>query len=173
MIDMASTANLSLSEIRRLEIGISEYLKDLAVKKGIVKARTEALVRDILPKTDLNFTNEEWVETITSANAWNTVVSLRLPDKKAMVIYGVRFITASPKTSAIKFALGPEGAKVKEIVEVESATVTEEKELIFETPILYEDSQYVNISFYGKNTGTEKIVLLGKVVEPAGEVVAS
>ncbi|MEM2661598.1 MAG: hypothetical protein QXS74_09795 [Nitrososphaeria archaeon] len=169
---MPSTSNLSLTEIRRLEVSISEYLKDLAVKKGIVKSRNEALVRDILPKTDLGFANEEWKETLTTTAAWNTVASLRLPDKKAMVIYGVRVHSSTPKTTAIKFALGPDAAKVKEIVEIEPALTTEERELIFETPILYEDSQYVNIQFYSTGTGTDRIILLGKVVEPKGEVIS-
>ncbi len=170
---MPITTNLKAEEIRSLESAIVEYLKDLAVRKGIVKSREEATVRDILPATDLGFSHEDFTVSLAAANAWNTVVSLRLPDKKALAIYGARLTSASPITSAIKFALGPGGAKTKEIVEVEQGTVTEEREVIFEKPILYEDSQYAFIQYYAKAAGSDRVVLLGFVVEPAGEVISS
>lgn len=170
---MPVTTNLSEREIRTIEVRVEEFLKDLAVKKGIVKSREDALVRDILPKTDLNFSNEDFTVTLSTANAWNTIVDYRLPDKKALAIYGVRLTSSTPKTAGIKFALGAGGAKTKEIVQIEQALTTEEKEVIFEKPILYEDSQYMYIQYYAKDTGSDRVVLLGAVVEPQGEVISS
>lgn len=169
---MPGSTALTETEVRRMEIRITEYLKNLAVRKGIVKDINDALVRDLMPSLDLGASTENWSQTLATANAFNTVYSLRLPDKKAIVIYGVRIITATPRTTAIRFALGPDAAKVKDVISIEPAYTSQEREIIFETPILYEDSQYVHISFFARSTGTDRIVLLGKVVEPSGEVIS-
>jgi hypothetical protein len=169
---MPTTTNLSLGSIRTLEERIKAYLKSLAVRKGIVASADQVVVRDILPYTDLGFTNEDWSESLGSANAWNTVVDMRIPEKKIIAFYGVRNIGSTPKTTAIKFALGPGGAKTKDIVFIENLEKTEEKEAIFSTPILYEDGQYAYIQQYAKTTGTDKLVYLGFVAEPKGEIIS-
>jgi hypothetical protein len=169
---MPVTTNLSLGNIRTLEERIKSYLKNLAVKKGIVASVDQAIVRDILQKTDLSFTNEEWSESLTTANAFNTIVDFKLPEKKIIVFYGVRNIGTSPKTTAIKFALGANGAKTKDIVFIEGLEKNKEKEVIFSTPILYEDGQYMYIQQYAKATGTDNLVYLGFVCEPKGEIIS-
>ena len=169
---MPITTNLSLEEKRSLEERIAEFLKDLAVRKGIVKRREEAVVRDLLP-SDLQYPTENWSRSLSTANAYNTIVDFRLPDKKAIVIYGVKCISSNNITSTIKFALGVGGTKVKDIVEIEELETAKNKEVIFDTPILYEDSQYVYIQEYAKAAGTSKLIYLGLIVEPAGEVISS
>jgi len=175
---MPITTNLSEKEIRAIETRIEEYLKDLAVRKGIVKSREDVIVRSILPATDFGspsfspgFSIEDFAVTY-SATGWQTVINGRLPDKKIVAFYGVRLAGSTPITSAIKFALGANGAKTKEIVQVEPALTTEEKEAIFEKPILYEDSQYMYVQYYAKSTGSDRVVLLGMVAEPKGEVIS-
>jgi hypothetical protein len=169
---MPITTNLSVTTVRSLEERIKSFLKSLAVRKGIAASEDQLVVRDILPKTDLNLANEDWKETLSTANGWNTVYDFRVPDKKIIAFYGVRNIGTNPLTTAIKFAVGPGGAKTKDIVNVEGLVTQKEKEVIFSTPILYEDGQYMFVQQYAKAAGTDSLVYLGFVCEPKGELIS-
>jgi len=169
---MPATTNLSITMVRSLEERIKRYVKSLAVRKGIAASEDQLIVRDILPKTDLNLANEDWKEGLATANAWNTVFDFRVPEKKIIVFYGVRNIGNTPLTTAIKFAVGAGGAKVKDIINVEKLEKSKEREVIFSTPILYEDGQYMFVQQYAKAAGTDSLVYLGFVVEPRGEVIS-
>jgi hypothetical protein len=169
---MPVTTNLSVTTVRNLEERIKSFLKSLAVRKGIAAREDQLVVRDILPKTDLNLANEDWKENLISANSWNTVFDFRVPEKKIIAFYGVRNIGTTPLTTAIKFAVGPGGAKTKDIVYIEGLEKNKEREAIFSTPILYEDGQYMYVQQYAKAAGTDSLVYLGFVCEPKGELIS-
>jgi hypothetical protein len=161
-------------DIRAMQTAIIEYLKDLAVKKGIVANRDNAVVRDLLPDIDLGFPAPNWSIPLT-ANTWNTIASFRVPDKKLIVFYGIRNISGTPGATAISFKVGPQGAKTKDIEEIEPAYALSIpcKQAIFTNPILYENGQYLTILVYSKLTKpNEYLILLGYVVEPKGETIS-
>ena len=164
-----------LHEIKsRLET-LKEDLKDLAVRKGIVARREEAIVRNILPKTDLGFTNEAWRISLTTANAYNTVIDMTVPDKKIIVFYGVKVVEnykvpfTKPLTTLIRFRTP---AKTKDIVNIEGIELVENGEKLFDAVIKFENNEHMIVDFYARGTGTDKLMLLGYVVEPVGEIIS-
>jgi len=169
---MPAITLLEKSEIKSLEERIRDALLDLAVRKGIVKRREDAIVRDILPATDLGFPAERWAESVT-ANSWTTIVSMRVPQTKIFVFYGAKSKISDPLTTLIRFSEGAAPGRVKDVINVEQLSTIKNRELIFEVPILYENGTYMRIDFYAKATGTDELILLGYVVEPKGEIISS
>jgi hypothetical protein len=169
---MPVTTKLSLEKVKGTIESVKRFLKSLAVKKGIAANEADVILRDILPATDLGFTKEDFAVTLSTADAFNTVINQRLGDKKLLVIFGVRDISTTPIVSAIKFAKGPDGAITKDIVEIEGLETQKEREVIFNTPIKYENGEHMFIQYFAKAAGTARLVLLGVVAEPRGELVS-
>jgi len=169
---MPTAFTKSASDVKAIKQTIINYLKDLAVKKGIVANRDDAIVRDIQPDLDLGFPTASWSESLT-ANTWNTIYNAQVPAKKLFVFYGVENTATSPLSTAIAFKVGVGGAKVKDIEEIEPMYAQAyKKEAIFTNPILYENNQYMVIQVYAKETGTDNLILKGYVVEPKGETIS-
>jgi len=134
-------------------------------------AKDELIVRSILPKTDLGLTNEVWEATISSANAWNPWISNQLEDQRFVVIYGLANLTADPVTTAIKFSTGASKTKIIDVVQYEDLYTNKERvDGYFNRFIVYKHKQYLNADLYARATGTERLVLKGFVVEPAGRI---
>jgi hypothetical protein len=162
----------SPEEIKAMKQAIINYLKDLAVKKGIVANREDAVVRDIQPDIDLGFPTASWSESLT-ANTWNTICSMQVPAKKLFAFYGVRDVSPVPAATTVAFKVGVGGAKVKDIEEIEPINAQNYKfEVIFTNPILYENNQYMTIQVYARATDTSNLIIEGFVVEPKGETIS-
>ena len=163
-------AAVTPEEIATLESDVITELARRAVDQRVVSRAEDAVVRDILPKTDLWQANEVWTQTV-SANAYNTIISGDLTDKKIVAFYGVKNKAAVPRTTAIRFGLGAGPAKIKDIWEIESIRTEENVAGYVRTPVIYNKSEHLHIDFYGDSSGTDEVVLLGKIVEPRGEVI--
>jgi hypothetical protein len=149
---------------------LKNYLKDLAVKKGIVTSIDNIVVRDILPDVDLGFSSNNWNVNYSSIG-WNTVVSIRIPNNKLIAFYGATNINNTESTSAIAFKVGAGGVKTKAISEITAYyTNADYREAIFSSPIVYENGDYLVIQAYTTNTGPYSI-LEGYVAEPKGETI--
>jgi hypothetical protein len=169
---MPTAFTKSPGDVKAIRTAIINYLKDLAVKKGIVANREDAVVRDIQPDVDLGFSSANWSESVT-ANTWNTIYNAQVPAKKLFAFYGVENIASSPLSTAVIFKVGAGGAKVKDIEEIEPMYAKAyKKEAIFTNPILYENNQYMVIQVFAKGTGTDNLILLGLVCEPKGETIS-
>ncbi len=141
--------------------------RDMAVKKlkEAIAARGKKpeayVIRDILPKTDLGFANEEWKISYTSAYAWETKVNLTLPEDKFIVLFGFHNNAANPLTLAIKFY---KDVIPIEVVQVENLYAYDEP-IGFFTPLVWSESETLKIEFYGKAAGDDYPVLRGFVAE--------
>jgi len=161
---------LSIEERMSLEKDIEETLFRLAVKE-FRRPRDEFIVRNGLPKTDLGFTNEVWVESITTANAYNTIVSAKeVPERTLICFYGGASLGANPLTTVIRFRKGE--AKILDVWNIEESLVQEEPEFVAKSPIIYKAGDIMNVDFYGKATGTDYFVLKMKVCEPKDKLIS-
>jgi hypothetical protein len=142
--------------------------RDVAVKtlEDAIKNRGKRpdayVVRDILPKTDLDLANEEWKISYGSAYTWETKVNLTLPEDKFVVLFGVAFRKgATPKTLAIKFYkdVNPIG-----VIQVENLYAYDEPVGFF-GPLVWSEAEGLRIEFYGNAAGDDYVVLRGFVAE--------
>jgi len=168
---MTGIYRLTPQEIRSLERAVEAELLRLGVEEGLGKPE-ELIVRDLLPKTDLGFTNEEWVESV-SAYGWARCISSIENDKEQLVaIYGVANLNPNPLTLAVKFTLGPGDAKVKDIWQIEQIyTNSERPEGYAKDYIIYHAPDTWSVFQYGKEAGTDRLVYYAKIVEKKGRTI--
>jgi len=147
---------------------IRNQLKQLVASAVRQKGYVEVLVRDILPTSDLGVgTNEEWKFTGLVAGNNANAVSKTLPDDTAIAFYGVRFLSPTPKITAIRFKEGD--AKIKMVFQLQAGYTEEEKEVIFEEPIFYEPTSSIKIDVISASAGDDSVMLLGVLAERKGK----
>jgi hypothetical protein len=141
-------------------------LQDLIRTRG--KDPRAYVIRDILPKTDLGLSNEEWKISYTSAYTWEDKVDKTLEEDKFLVIFGYQNNSATPKTTAIKF--------YKDVVPIEVVQVenlyTYDEPIGFFTPLAWSESERIKIEFYGNSAGDDYVILRGFVAELRRKTVA-
>lgn len=165
------TTYVTKSEIQARRESLKRKLAAIAVKKGIVTSEADLAIRDILPKTDLGFTNEVWATASLPQYAYTAVVDTRLPANKLIGFYGVQNL-GSDITSVIRFKIGPGKARVLDLWNIQKVASEKEKIGISEKDIIYENQDYATIEYYNTATGVSNVMLLGIVAEPKGEVVS-
>jgi len=161
---------LTIDDIIGLRTTIISKLFDVATRlTGL--GRDELVPRSILPKTDLNLANETWEASIGTANDWNPWINNQLEDQRFIVFYGLANLSADPITTAIKFSTGANKTKTIDVIQYEDLYSNKERvDGYFNRYIIYKHKQYVNTELYARATGTERLVLKGYVVEPAGRI---
>lgn len=163
---------LTAGEERAIQADVDAWLIRRAIEKKIATSPEDLVVRDLLPGTDLNgLSGEVWAQSI-SAFSYNMNYSGKNPDTKIFAIYGGKNKAATPRTTGLKFKLGAGGAKIKEEINIEHANLEDNTAWYLKNPIKYEDDETFVIEFYGDSSGTDGVILLGRVVEPKGERIA-
>jgi len=153
------------AEVKAKLDALDQQLLALANQRGF----TKPVVRNILPKTDLGLTNEVWSWTLSSANNYNAVISnLDLQKKKVIGFVGVYYPSSNPLVSIVKFTAGTGDTKIKDYWNIEHVSALEKPFALSDNFIIYDYDNVVNIYFYAKATGTDNLVLLGRVAEPSG-----
>ncbi len=168
---MPITAKLTAQQIRAIEEEVKRRLVEKAVAQkigGVVSAK-DVVVRDILPSTDLGFTNEVWEETISTANSWTTLVNTTVSSDKCYMFFGVKNVNASPKIVALKFS---KGAVVKDIWHFQDMLTEPTVEAISDILIFYGKEEPMKIEYYAQATGTDNLIIRGFVAEPRGKRIA-
>lgn len=177
------------SEVKQREAAVAGELLRLAVAQGVVATPNDAVVRDILPLTDIGGTTtnatsasggyrtEEWrvdlrtyqrdASTASSAGAYNEVVKCDMNKQKVLGFYGVQK-RGEDCVAAIRFSLGS-GTKIKDIWQLDG--VAEDGVGYGENPIIYNSTQNAKVEYYLKSVGIVYHQLLGKVAEPRGNVI--
>jgi hypothetical protein len=164
---------LTEAELKSLVEATDQYLIQKALEKKVGASPDDLVVRDILPGTDLNnMSGEVWNQHL-SAYLWTMNYSGKNPDTKIFGIFGYKNKSANPHTVAIRFKVGAGGAKIKDIWHVEQAQTEENTAVYSKNTIIYMDDETFVIEFYGDaNTTDERGILLGRVVEPKGEIIS-
>lgn len=172
---MAITTYVTKEEIQARREALAKELVSRMVTKGVVKSAAEIAIRDILPKTDLNFTNETWITATLPQYSYTAIADFRLPANKMIGFYGVQDLAGgfdTGITAIVRFKIGPGAARVLDVWHVQKIQSEEEKIGLSEKDIIYENQDYMRIEYYNIATGTSQLMLLGLVAEPKGEVVA-
>jgi len=159
---------LTVAEVVEIEKTLTETLLEITAKQtGIAK---EALtVREVMPKTDLGLTNEEWKISFTAAYKKEEKVRVTLPKNKFIGFYGYTNQSADPKTLCVYFATP---AKTVDIWQVEKVYTYPNVTGVTREPILFAGGKTMVIRMYGKATADDYPVLKGMVCEPIGELVS-
>jgi hypothetical protein len=171
---MALTTYLTKEEVLRVEEALKAELTRVAIAKKVVTNAKDLAIRDILPKTDLGYSNEVWATSTLPQYAYSTVASLRVPDTKVIGFLGVQDLAGgigTGVTSVIRFTLGPGKSKVVDVWNIQKIESEEELEGFSDKVIVYAPGEYLGVDFYNVDTGVSKVVLLGFVAEPKGELV--
>lgn len=160
-------------EKRAIEDAITQELIQRGVKKGIIKSAEEAYVRDIFVTLDLGESTESWEKEFTSTGWQARFSDVKVDDNKIIAFYGVQIQQTTKIVTAVRFKRGKGGtAKTVGMWHLEHLYGKEEQEGISDQVIIYENGEYINIDFYIKETGTAKVILLGKTLEPVGTTVS-
>jgi len=168
-------AKLSVGRpIKYMDLGTMEKYREKAIKllEQMIRSKGEDpkdyVIRDILPKTDLGFANEEWKVSYSSAYSEETLVNVKL-EEKFISIYGYANLSPQPKTTVLKFKKG-----VKELY-----VLNVQQHYIFEIPIIYFDpigyaeNDQMIISGIANATGTDNPIFFGYVAEPANKTIST
>lgn len=161
-------------EAARIEKAVIAKLLAYAREKGI----KDPIVRDILPNEDLKGAGEVgsghlWQQAL-SALQYHTVYSGENPDDRAFAIFKIANTKAVPLTVGIKFYDGIGRTALKDIWQCEHAWLNPDKESYCdpENIIFYGVSTGYNIDIMaGATSGTDNLILGGKVVEPKGKTI--
>ena len=132
----------------------------------------QLVIRNILPKTDLGLTNEYWETPTLTANDWTNYFTRQLNNQQFMVFYAVADLSPDPKATALRFKVGSGGGtKTLDVVHLEELFANSERaDGYLKRPIIYKETQYMNVDVYSKAAVSEPLILRGFVVEPAGRV---
>ena len=85
-------------------------LQDMIRRKG--KNPADFVIRDVLPSTDLGFSNEEWTHTYSSSYTEETYFTKTLDDDNFLVVYGYANNYQTPRTLYMKFVKGSVPVKI-------------------------------------------------------------
>ena len=143
-----------------------ELLQSLIRKKG--KDPADFVIRDVLPKTDLGLTNEEWSHSFSAAYTEETYFTKTLDDDNFLVIYGYANNYPTPKTLYMKLVRGSVPIK---IVHTQAIHLQEVPMAFFE-PEGWMEGEKITVYVYGDSTGTDKPIPLSLFAEPKEETIS-
>ena len=171
MGEIIPASEMDIADVTALKQALLDRMFEIAMAMGVVERREELIYRPILPKTDLGLTNEYWETPSLTANTWNTYFSKQLDDQRFVGFYGVTNLSADPVVTGLKFSVGAGKTKTLDVLQIEDLYSDSERvDGYFKNPIIYKEKQYCNLEVYAKAAGSDRLVLKGFVVEPAGVV---
>jgi len=127
------------------------------------------VVRDIRPKTDLGYANEDYKEvTGSTTGVFETMCSGTMADQRWVAIYGVRDDSPSPSVTQLKFTIGGSDRVIWDIQGLYG--VNETKVGLSPSPVIIPQNIPFTIQRYviAAQLGAH-IILKGVTVEPVGK----
>ena len=129
------------------------------------------VVRDIRPKSDLDYTYEDWRETTgATADAYETMSTGTLADQRWIVIFGVKDDVDNRSCTAIKINVGGADMAIWTLQQL-----GEEDNMVGISPggvVIPPNAPYTISRFVRSASSTSNLVLKGVVIEPRGKVVS-
>jgi len=164
---ISASAKIADPEVLALIKDLEAELIRRAIARKIRKTAEELIVRTLTP-TDLGFLIIYSSQTITAAYDYNKTVDFTLPDDVIIAIFGIKSKLVEPLTTVLKFWKNITPLIVTQIEKIETEKI---RELILETPIIWEAGERIRIDQYARATGTDEIVYLGLICEPKGKLI--
>lgn len=156
---------MDLDTMERYREKAISLLEQMIRSKG--KEPSDYVIRDILPKTDLGFAQEEWKVSYSSAYTEETLVDITLKEK-FVAIYGYTNLNPQPKTVVLKFK---KGVDVLYLLNVQPLYIFEKPVCYFD-PIGYGENDQMIVTGIANATGTDNPVLLGVVAELVSKTIS-
>lgn len=176
-----SIDELSIDALKAMRDMVANALLDMVSKKAN-KSRSELIVRDILPLTDLGFNTEEWSnQTAQSSGAWTKDWSHELDEDQGAAFYGVAIQDETCDLIFVRFKLGATGATTKAIYSLqrlikEGQEESDKKQTgFFPEPVYYGGKETPYVDYYARGSVSQyaaHVVLIGLFCEPKGENVS-
>ena len=168
-VQLIPFSELSLGQAAKIRNDIIQALVAKAVKE-LNKPPGLLVVRDILPKTDLDFTNEDWYESTGSSSTWETMSTGTMGDERYVGIYGIKADPDAFSCNAIKFNVGGADKAIwllQSLREYDDMVGLCPSGIIIPQNIIYTISRYVLYTL-----SSSCLILKGVVVEPRGKVIS-
>ena len=162
---------MTIEDVSSIKVQVIDAVMSIATRMtGLTP--DQLVIRNILPKTDLGLTNEYSETPTLTANDWTNYFTRQLNNQQFMVFYAVADLSPDPKATALRFKVGSGGGtKTLDVVHLEELFANSERaDGYLKRPIIYKETQYVNVDVYSKAAVSEPLILRGFVVEPAGRV---
>ena len=158
--------------------GQAAAIRNEIIKSVLEKAAFELklgvdklVVRDIRPKSDLDYTYEDWRETTgATADAYETMTTGTMTDQRWVVVFGVKDDPDNRSCSAIKINVGGADLAIWTLQQL-----SEEDECIGISPggvVIPPNAPYTISRYVRSASSTSNLVLKGAVIEPRGKVVS-
>ena len=171
-IQLIPVAELSTGQAAAIRNGAIDAVIKLAAPKFHLPP-TKLVVRDIRPKLDLDYTYATWMETTgTTANAYETMSSGTLADRRYIGIYGIQDSSEAYNVSKLKISVGN---SVKSIWFLENLypynggpRIGFARSVI----IIPQNTPYLIQRYVTNTSAGAQIILKGFVVEPYGKVLS-
>ena len=162
-----------------LATGQAAAIRNAARKAVVEKASVELkvapedlLVRDINPKTDLDYSRATWDEkTGTTADAYETMSTGTMTDKRYMGIYGVKDTSSCLSVTLLKITVGNSIKAIWNLENLYSSNSGEVRNGFCPSVVIIPQNVPYTISRYVIQTDSPaQIALRGFVVEKVGKV---
>jgi len=163
-----------LADVVKVRDALATTLVDALARRLNIPTE-QVKLRNILPKTDLDLTYENWANKVAlAAQAWTNYVDVTVHEQRFIGFYGAINLTPDPGVVGIRFNLG--AVKVIDVWQFEEAYGYRQiPSVISFEPIIYAPRQACRIEVYNRKgtaiaVGQERLVLLGYTAEPVGLV---
>lgn len=158
---------LEKSEIRAKKLKAIEELKKLIKSMGRDPGSYDYM--DLSP-SDLGFSNDVAEQSLSTANAYNTTVNMKVPEDRFIAIYGVANRAVKPLTTKLKFWKG--SIPLKEYY-IEDMYLREIPEKFFDEVLAWREGDIIKIDQYARAAGTDNVIFYGIKAVPKGEIIGS
>jgi hypothetical protein len=159
-------SGVTVQQVQEYKQKAIKLLENMIRKKG--KKPEDFIVRDVLPKTDLGLTNEEWSISYSAAYTEEEKINKTLGDDEFLVIYGYANDYPTPKTLYIKLTRGSVPIKIIHT----QAIHLQEIPIGFFEPEGWAEGETIKVAFYGNATGTDRPILLSLWAEPKEKTIS-
>lgn len=183
MPELTAIVNPTMNQVVQAQQRAQRRAKDLATSITGVDSEEQALVREILPDSDLqsggdngwNGNDNEWLQSGLSADQTQTVYNIDSNNNaqdKVIVIYGLANVASDVLTTEVQFLDGTGATfyrvntQVLEVAEVSDF-------LIFEQDIVFGSTEDGDIVQWPNVAGDDVMIYLAKVAEPLGNTLST
>ena len=144
-------------------------LRDLAASK-MNTVPDNITVRDMDLEEDISNTNEEWLWTVTSANAYNDQLgaTFTVPTDKYFAFFGCHVLTNGSGLQKIKWT---QGGNTTDIWSLRQLQAYDHPSCITRKPIVATSQTPLQFSIYGTVAQDEEIVFMCYTAEKRGRLI--
>ncbi|MCD6240466.1 hypothetical protein J7K27_02935 [Candidatus Bathyarchaeota archaeon] len=144
---------------------VTKEIKRIATAQ--LKVSEDEIVTRPLRPEDLGLSNPVWTFNISSANAWNTLISHTIPSDRFISINGILYQVSG--TAVLTQLRITRAGQKKRYWQIQGAEYTENQTMFFDDPVIVEQNTPITIEGYATATSSdEKLCFLGVVAERKG-----